>query len=366
MVNKTLQMGRIAIGLQGDGPVFEAIEAELVGNLTLSDARPSLEFRIGQSLPQISYRRNGSILIGDNGIRATVNGMNFDIFSLSNPTSIDISFDQRGGPLARISQNLSRLRNWNYLYRHEELAKNFLYDLFDWATQLIQLQQGQSYIHASSIERDGHGLAIMGWGGVGKTTSLLKLVLEDGWKFLSDDLGIVDTDGNLYRSPKRLQIYGYNCLGQPLIANRLLANRSIQDRLNWSARLALFGGKAIRRRIGAADLFGPKALCNTAPLKDIIYLEKTSANDYLTKEISASDVARRMSAIVMAEMEPYPRLVREAEAAGFADIPDIGSVQQLTRDVLEEAFAGKRCLLVQIGETPDPDRLACCVKELNA
>ncbi len=357
-------MGRIAVGLQGSGQVFDAIHAELAENLAFSEARPDLEFQISASLPRMSYRRNGDILIGDDRLRIETSDMRYELESLSNPARVDVAFDSRARFLARHAPLLSRLRNWNYLYRDQELAKNFMYDLFDWTTQLAQLEQGQSYIHASSLKRGDRGLAILGWGGVGKTTSLLKLVMEDGWKFLSDDLGIIDTAGNLYLAPKRLQVYGYNCEGQPRIAEQLLAGRSIGDRLNWSVRMALFGGKAVRRRIGAADLFGQDAICDTAPLTDIIYLERTSGDSYSIGELPSHEVARRMSAIVMAEMEPYPRLLREAAAAGLPDAPSIADIQDRTCEVLEQAFGGRRYVLIRTGRTADPDRLTSAIREI--
>ena len=64
-------------------------------------------------------------------------------------------------------------------------------NVFDYLTQLANVELGQSYLHASSFERDGQGVAMAAWGGVGKTTAMLKLVGEHGWRFLSDDLNLI-------------------------------------------------------------------------------------------------------------------------------------------------------------------------------
>ncbi len=365
MLLEKLQIGRIAIGLEGEGAVFGALRSELLENLEVTEVPTSIEFRIFPELPDRTYRQNGCIRISGNILSVDMMGMRYEMTSLSNPTSIAVAFDPRRSLISQTAPRVAQLRNWNYLSQSEELAKNFMYDLFDWSTQLAQLRQGQSYIHASSVQRGDRGLAILGWGGVGKTTSLLKLVIEHGWKFLSDDLGVIDSTGMLYRAPKRLQIYGYNCSGQSHITNRLMAGRSFEDRLNWRARLLFFGGKAVRRRISASDLFGPDALGDAAQLTDIIYLERTSSSDYSMSEMSTAEAARRMAAIVMAEIEPFSRIVREAEAAGFPDIPDVAEAQQKARDIFERAFSDKRCTLIQTNETIDPDQLVIRIKEIT-
>ncbi|HEU4585085.1 MAG TPA: hypothetical protein VFR95_05010, partial [Gemmatimonadaceae bacterium] len=50
---------------------------------------------------------------------------------------------------------LYRARDWNFLSSEETHAKNFMYGVFDYVTQIAQLELGQSYIHASSLARDG-------------------------------------------------------------------------------------------------------------------------------------------------------------------------------------------------------------------
>src|SRR5690606_22968318 len=92
---------------------------------------------------------------------------------------------------------------------------------------------GQTYVHASGFEKKGLGVAVFAHGGIGKTTSMLKMVREDGWKFLSDDLAVIDAQGVMWRSPKRMQIYAYNLLGQRPLQKDLFRGRSLADRMSW-------------------------------------------------------------------------------------------------------------------------------------
>ena len=59
----------------------------------------------------------------------------------------------------------------NCLTLDELRAKNFLYKLFNWSVQAKQLSLGQSFIHASALIKDNSTIAILGEGGVGKTTT---------------------------------------------------------------------------------------------------------------------------------------------------------------------------------------------------
>jgi hypothetical protein len=253
--------------------------------------------------------------------------------------------------------SVERFQDWNYLNRNQTVAKNFMYDIFDWSTHLAQLKLGQSFMHASSMEREGRGLAVVGWGGVGKTTSVLKLVIENGWKFLSDDLGIIDDAGNITRAPKRLQVHGYNLEGQPTIRDRVLHKRDLFDQLSWMYMLRRRGVKGVRRRISPQVLFGEAALGCGTKLTDLIYLERTDGDKPTLHDMHPAEVARRISAIVMAEIEPYGAIYREAEAGGAKFMTRPSKVQAHTRDVLHKAFSSARTRLIRVGRNPDPNRL---------
>lgn len=194
---------------------------------------------------------------------------------------------------------LLRTGSSKYLLRSEKVAKNFMYNIFDFVTQLANLRLGQSYIHASSFVRQERAVAVVAWGGVGKTTALLKLVGASGWSFLSDDLGLIDDTRTLWRTPKRLQVYGYNVAGEEATYRALMmSGRNVVDRAAWHVRRWTAGPKRVRRRVSAEELFGPEQTAVRAELTDLFFMER-------------ADVAKLSAApIDSAEIEPGARPAR--------------------------------------------------------
>src|SRR5690554_6176886 len=199
-------LSKIGFTLEGKGPVVDALREEFSGIQHDSDQTPAhIRFRFVDTLPDIgTYLSIPPLKAGDGVYQALQGGMTYQVKAceLGFEVSILAHYNQEDRRPAALKR-LQRFGDWNYLSRAETIAKNFLYDIFDYLTQLIHLKHGASYLHASSFEKSGRAVALVAWGGIGKTTSLLKLVSEDNWRFLSDDLGLIDRDGILWRTPKK-------------------------------------------------------------------------------------------------------------------------------------------------------------------
>lgn len=252
-----------------------------------------------------------------------------------------------------------RARDWNFLSVEETHAKNFMYGVFDYLTQIAQLQLGQSYIHASSLERDGEGTAIIAWGGIGKTSAALKLITEHGFSFLSDDLGLVDDAGTIWRTPKRLQVYAYNLEGEDRLRSMLLDDRSALDRASWAWHLARRGPRRVRRRVSAEELFGARAVARSAPLARVYSLERGDARDFEVRPISADELTRRAAEVVMHEIEPFSIVSRALHSGHHSPIlPTPDQVVAHTRVVLRRAFEGIPILNIRVPLAAPPSALA--------
>lgn len=349
------QLGNVLIGLSGHGPVFESVCAEIRESLPTSGGKADVTFKFVDDLRSVEYHRNGRVLVTPNGIRIDAGGIVYEVEPIICNVTLHVKMMSSRLP---VPEFVSRSRDWNFLTFAETKAKDFMYNVFDWITQIVNLANGQSYIHASSMCRDHQAVAIMAWGGVGKTTTMLKLCTEGEWRFMSDDLGLIAEDGTLYRTPKRLQVYAYNLEGQSRLRNHLMGRRSLVDKAAFTYREKRFGPKKVRRRVSAEELLGPGRLADDAPLTDIIFLERSNVQDMTPKSVSTDELAERMAAIVMAEIEPYSSLAREAEAGGGKMPIPPAEIQQMTKEILKRAFTNRRAITLQVGESPTPNILA--------
>lgn len=355
------RLGRIVVQIEGMNSVAEMVRREL----------GSLDAATGDDEVQVAFRfvdrlgtpdrgtRLSDFVIGETEIWGRAH--TFDYVLRWDQECLEVDVEARvSNPLSR---TISRIDNWNYLLPEERVAKDFMYDLFDFTTQLAHLKTGSTYVHASSFERDGRGVAIVAWGGVGKTTSLLKMVLEERWRFLSDDLGLIDSDGRIYRTPKWMQIYAYNLQGEPAISNALLDSRGLVDRMAWSWKQFRRGVKGVRRRVSAHELFGPDRVAESVELSDVFFLERAHVPNIETREMSVEDLSSISATILLEELQPLTEVLVAAHSASIqAPVPGVVEFFESARHVFEEAFAGRRPKLIRVPLDESPTGLAACLR----
>lgn len=95
--------------------------------------------------------------------------------------------------------------------------------------KLFLNRHGLTFIHSSAVELDDQRIALGGWGGTGKTNTLLRLI-ESGAIYLSDDLTVVDENGGLYPFPRSVNVYHYNLEGVPSLAQKMTAGQRVRAR----------------------------------------------------------------------------------------------------------------------------------------
>lgn len=358
------QLGNLVFSLSGEDKVLPHLREELKSIEINEDKRPVVIFRFGKVSRDLE---NGiyvsPVICSEREILCNSSGFFYRVTEDNGVLTVDIqsnAISRRRNMFPRIA----KIRDWNFLLPAEQLAKNFMYDVFDYLTQLQHLHVEQSYVHASSFTRDDRTVAVVAWGGIGKTTSMLKLVAEDNWKFLSDDLGIVDERGIIYRSPKKMQIYAYNIEGQPTLGKMLLHGRSVIDLLNWYYRKARFGMKKVRRRVSAEELFKDKVGVS-ARLTDVFFIERASVSDFETTPISPGELASRAAWTVMNEIDPYHKIAAAIYSVqSNSIIPPYEHLFIRTKQVLEKAFSSTSPLLIQIPVSATPDQLADFMRRL--
>jgi len=358
------QLGNLVFALSGEDPVLPHLRNELKSIEINEKKRPSLIFRFGK----VSKNLDNAIYVSpvvctEKEIVYTGSGFLYRVAEENGVLKVDIQSNAIVGK-RKMFPTLARIRDWNFLLPEEQLAKNFMYDVFDYLTQIQNLDVGQSYVHASSFTKDSRTVAVVAWGGIGKTTSMLKLVAEDNWKFLSDDLGIIDEQGIVYRSPKKMQIYAYNVEGQPTLRKMLLQGRAVIDRLNWHYRKVRFGIKKVRRRVSAEELFKEKVGVR-GRLTDVFFIERASVTDFETQAIPISELARKAASTVMREIDPYHTIIAAiCSAQTNSIIPPYEEVHSKTRQMLEKAFSSTTPLMIRIPLSASPDQLADFLRSL--
>jgi len=359
-------LGRLHFTIGGVHPVVQHLAAEFEPlRSDGAEGQAHIRFNFVADLdPMTGAAQVDRLRILDDRFAVERGGMSYQMRQRADGIDVDIVPRQFNAARRLAPDGLARCADWNHLTKYEKIAKNFVYNVFDYTSQIAQLQLGQSHLHASSFEKDGRGVAIIAWGGVGKTTAMLKLVMEDGWRYLSDDLVTVDRAGTLWRSPKLLQVYGYNVANQAGIRSMLMSGRSLSDRAFWEIRRVVRGPKKVRRRVSAEQLFGADATAARAQLRHAIHIERADTG-FSTTTISVADLAARAAATILREISPFVDLaIAMHSSAHHPVLPGVQVMYEATRSVLEEALSRVQPVSVSIPLHADPNEVSAYLRPL--
>ncbi|MEN8376774.1 MAG: hypothetical protein ABFS34_15205 [Gemmatimonadota bacterium] len=354
------RLGRLGVSVSGTDPILPYLTQELRPLRVDRLATRHLDIEFASPLPALrEYTLLSPLAVARDEYIARHGGLEYHVSGEPPAIRVRIRSRSRFSAERRVPHWMLRAGNSNYLLPSEKVTKNFMYNVFDHLTQIAGLALGQSYVHASSFERDGRAVAVVAWGGVGKTSSMLKLVTESGWRFLSDDLALVDDEGVLWRTPKRLQVYAYNVEGQPELCGALMRGRSPVDRANWRLRARMLGPDRVRRRVSAEQLLGPDRVAKQGRLSEALFMERADVAQVTCSPLDTEGLVRRAAATLLRETQPMADLVAAMHSGGWTPVlPGIERFMEDTRAVLRRGFDGVPAHLVRVPLDAGPDQLA--------
>lgn len=357
-LKKFYQLGELIFSLSGNDKILNFLVEEFKSLEVKSKKDSNLNFIFTTDLPNIkNFTVYSPIIINESFVQTNQNGFEYCLQMKENIYNVYIKSNEFSLKKKLIPDALYKFKDWNFLSPGEVLAKNFMYDIFDYLAQIINLKTDQSFIHASAFTKDGRTVLIPAWGGIGKTTSMLKLVNEQGWKFLSDDLALISKDNKIYRTPKKLQIYAYNLENQEEIKKIFFNKRDSLDKLSWKWHLIRKGKKGVRRRISAEELFGAEKIGDSADITDVIYIERADVKDFTVEKMEISKLAKRAASTIFKEIEPFSLIASAVHSYGGNHLPNIDEVLLKTQQNIFNSLKGIDALHVKIPINANPDSL---------
>lgn len=362
------QMGSIHIAFEGVDEVTQHLRDEFSVLPNAEAAADIVCERVG-SLSELGTfgARSGRVWVSESGYRVDMGNWSASVDfqqSVTRVRFVILNTGRRHRALKHSPIAIQRAANWNYLTVDEENAKGLVYDVLDQAIQLTQLKAGQTFAHCSAIEKDGAVTAIGGWGGVGKTSSVMSMVASGEYRFLSDDLGVIGADGSFYRSPKRMQIYPYNLVDLSAASNRLLESRSRADLLQWHSRSRVLGHKAVRRRVSAENFFGASSVAEQGTLHSYIHLERGDFDAPKVSDAHPADLAVRTSNVLLHELSPLTEVGAAAGGSGLLRRLQSETWRAQSETILTEALSNSQCYVLSIPEATQPNALSAIVRKL--
>jgi hypothetical protein len=116
--------------------------------------------------------------------------------------------------------------------------------------RFMMVARGRMLLHSACVELNGVGVMLSALTDTGKTGTVLRLLREHGGKFLSDDMTVIDAEGNACCFPKPLTISAHTL--RAVNADDL--TRSEWRRLQIQSRLHSKGGRSIGMALARFNL----------------------------------------------------------------------------------------------------------------
>jgi hypothetical protein len=359
------EFGQTTIEIEGIDPISTYLRSEFTC-LPVSDDAPQIICRRVDTLPPSSQFSHsfGRVSLGDDGYRIEF-GAWIAQLTLTGNTVLAEFATKAPTKLSRYPDIWQRARNWNHLNVNEEIAKGVIYDVLDQAVQIQQLTQGQTFVHCSAIESDGEVDVIAGWGGAGKTSSVMDLVLNDRYRFLSDDLGILHSSGTFYRSPKRIQIYPYNLEGSPRLEESLMSGRNFADKLLWRVRKARRGAKGVRRRVSAEEFFGAENVAVKGNVRRFIHLERSTNTTPEWRTVTPEAMALRTSHVLVHELNPLNEIGTASSAGSLVSPFATESWRSASETHVAAALSNVPCIELRVPMKTSPSELSDLLRKIK-
>jgi hypothetical protein len=231
-----------------------------------------------------------------------------------------------------------------------------------WLIQLALLPRGASLAHAAAVEKDGRGVLLASWGGVGKTAIVSRLIKRWGWKLLGDDFVILSKTGYCYGFPKPMVLYPYHRELFPEVFSGGKGPWAPTVANSFLSKLALLIKPALRRtprllrlaraynpqsvRILPSDVFGKESLSSRARITKAVWLERVVGR----QSIEQVDVGRTLpSRIIGSTMNEFDgRCVRGTNAATGIGLLSSETVYRQWQDTVSTGLARVTHSCIQI------------------
>jgi hypothetical protein len=243
--------------------------------------------------------------------------------------------------------NTATLWDWSFMTPSEIVAKNLIYDVLEPASHCIMVEEGMGFVHGSAIANKKGGFLFTGRAGSGKTAMCLEGV-KRGYKYMNDDLSIVDKHGYCHHHTKKLQMYGYNMKHHPELKSKVFQSRSYLDMIQWNFRYAIRGQNQVRRRVAPNDIF-KGAIEENARLTCIFFLQQ--GNKLEIKTMPGNDFALESLEIISKEFSEYVHTLEMFDPEGYRDF------KAQTIELLEKLSDRVRCVKISIPRSFDPSEL---------
>jgi hypothetical protein len=193
---------------------------------------------------------------------------------------------------------IKKVINWEYTTREEKIGQIVFERLLVPSTFFFPKYFP---VHCAGFLSPNQKVVLIGGtGGVGKTSAEIEFCLNRGYKFLCDDIAILNANEELYPNYSFPKIYGYNIVDNYKMKKIVFHNRSLLDKISWVIQKWVLGTAKVRRKINPEVVYSiPKG--NNFPVDSFFILTREFRDDFNISRISAETATKLNLNIIQTE-----------------------------------------------------------------
>ena len=272
--------------------IFNSLLEFFQGFEKISNGKNTLEFIFTDNIDLFvvdqDFVRIKDIRVGSTLTHFHDNELNF-LVSNTNPFKIIINVKDNETLLSSV-----RVFNKAFKTNIDLQVTTFYYRIFLLFSQLWNLENNCSYIHAASVERNNQAILFSADSGVGKSSLLLQLSLNKGYKFIADDLTILSKEGEVFFQGRSISIKPYHITLYNFLLDKL--NMSCIQKLQWK----IVRDNRLTFRIAPKKIFYDTS--NGSKINRVIHLCNYTKKEFMIKDINSSELIKYTIPILTNEL----------------------------------------------------------------
>lgn len=241
----------------------------------------------------------------------------------------------------------------------------------------VATTRGAAMMHAAYVDYQGHGVCMPAWGGVGKTSTVAKLLKIDDVAFMGDDWGFLTDDGRMLGYAKPMFIKPHH---QPIYPHLFAEKRKplVPSKLSRPiGRLTTVVHPLVTQYPGIAGVvrkWSPEHMMHTpqeafpgaristnVPLDILMFVERFNASHVSLQPTEESWMVSRLIGNFHTEMSLHSREV--VVAMGATGLVPIETFFADKREVFQRAVAGKPTYLLRVPASFPADQASDVIVE---
>ena len=247
----------------------------------------------------------------------------------------------------------SSLRIFNKAFKNniELQITTFYYRIFLLFTQIWNVENNCSYLHASAIEVNGESILFSADSGVGKSSLLFKFSQSDNFKFIADDLTIISDHAESYYQGRCLSVKPYHLNFYNFLSDRLSLLMSRMQKIQWK----FLKDNRLTYRLSPNDLFA--SVSEKSKIKSIIHLCNHDKDTFELKNISSEELIDFTIPILTNELFLANIKLNVLASLPFSPFQSTSKIYTASGDVFNSAFKNVSLKLVFLPYMSNPNDL---------